>query len=224
MEELWKLIPGFEYYECSTLGRVKRTNGNILKPSLKKSGYYYVTLSFGIPYKKCLRVHRLIALTFIPNENNKPTVNHINGIKTDNRTTNLEWATNKEQTKHAIENKLMFISGEESSVSRLKDSDILPICKLYEEGESKTSISEKFDVSRHTIKLIVNNKAWKHIKRDRVFQKKKKMRKGKKVTPEIIKTIKDLLSNNTPIKEIAEKYNITIGFVYNIRSGRYFSE
>ena len=113
--EVWIGINGIEkYYQVSSEGRVKSLgriipNSNnrykkekILTPTLDKDGYQQVTLSIdGKVYTK--KVHRLVAEHFIMNEENKPSVNHINGNKADNRVDNLEWATDKEQMKHCKE-------------------------------------------------------------------------------------------------------------------------
>jgi len=110
MEEIWKDINGYEgKYQISNLGRVKslaRTTTyndgrkkfiieRILQPILCKIGYYSLGLSLdGVP--SVVTIHRLVALTFIPNPENKRAVNHKNGVKTDNRVENLEWVTDSE--------------------------------------------------------------------------------------------------------------------------------
>ncbi len=84
----------------SKSGRHFHRTGRFLKPAIDKDGY----LRCGFSHKgkrKCFLVHQLVAIAYIPNPFNKNTVNHINGIKIDNRLENLEWATNKEQTAHA---------------------------------------------------------------------------------------------------------------------------
>ena len=102
MEEVWKWATGYEgLYELSSLGRIRR-NGKILKcHKNKKTGYMYVCLSKnGIC--KFKTVHRLLAETFIPNIENKPCVDHIDGSRDNNSIDNLRWCTAKENCNYPI--------------------------------------------------------------------------------------------------------------------------
>ncbi len=103
MIEVFKDIVGYEgQYQVSNLGRVKVLKNNILmKPLLKRRGYFQVALFKNKQYKY-FNIHRLVALTFIPNPENKPQVNHIDGNKQNNNVNNLEWVTCSENIKHAF--------------------------------------------------------------------------------------------------------------------------
>lgn len=110
MDEIWKDIEGYEgEYQISNLGRVKSLPkkcfngkgyfikaGRILKPIQDKKGYLNVWLR-----KNIFKVHRLVAMTFIPNPDNLPQVNHKDGNKTNNKVINLEWVTDGENLLHA---------------------------------------------------------------------------------------------------------------------------
>lgn len=107
--EIWKDVVGYEgLYEVSNLGRIRR-DGRIKKPYVDHGGYLTVWLSKHSE-QKCLKIHRIVAMAFIPNHKNKATVNHINGVKTDNRVENLEWATHSENIIHANETGLRKVT------------------------------------------------------------------------------------------------------------------
>jgi hypothetical protein len=113
MEEIWKDVDGYEgLYKVSNLGRVlglrrksRKNSDNYLSPATNRKGYN--TLCFTKDkVKKTVKVYRIVAIAFIENPENKATVNHKNGIKTDDRAENLEWMTNLENMRHGYENGL----------------------------------------------------------------------------------------------------------------------
>lgn len=98
--EIWKEITNFSKYEISNYGNVKnKDTQKILQPSIK-SGYLCLSLTNNNGIRKSVKIHRLVALNFIPNPENKATVNHINHNKLDNNINNLEWMTTTEQNRH----------------------------------------------------------------------------------------------------------------------------
>lgn len=95
MSEIWKEIKGYEgLYQVSNLGRVRSLRYNkILKPCVSKTGYEYVLLVDRNSHNKNHRLHRLVAMTFLPNPENLPQVNHKDENKLNNCADNLEWCT-----------------------------------------------------------------------------------------------------------------------------------
>jgi hypothetical protein len=97
MEE-YKIIEGFENYSVSNFGNVKNNKtGKIINPRLNRNGYYIIDLHKN-GKRKTFKVHRLVALTFIPNPENKPSIDHINNDRTNNNVNNLRWCTNSENS------------------------------------------------------------------------------------------------------------------------------
>lgn len=99
MTEIWKDVDGFDMYEVSNLGQVRR-KPQVLKPGSIPSGHLTVALCKGKGRAKSMYVHRLVALAFLENPESKPIVNHKNGNPKDNDLRNLEWATSSENIAH----------------------------------------------------------------------------------------------------------------------------
>lgn len=101
-KEIYKVVVDYPNYAVSNLGNIKNlTTGIVIKGHLKDNKYLTVRLI----KEKALKIHRLVAIAFVPNPQNKPQVNHINAIKTDNRAVNLEWVNNRENVCHIAKKK-----------------------------------------------------------------------------------------------------------------------
>lgn len=110
MNEIWKEIKNYEgHYKISSFGNVC-SKVKQLKPFYNGKGYLYVNICKD-GKRETIAVHRLVGLAFIDNPENKPQINHIDGIKTNNNVLNLEWVDNSENVKHAYENNLMVSIG-----------------------------------------------------------------------------------------------------------------
>jgi len=107
--EEWKQISDFPKYEVSNKGGIRiKESGYIMKQFKNAAGYFRISLKNDVIKRKKLYVHRIVAKEFISNPENKPTVNHINNIRTDNRINNLEWSTMSEQALHKIKTNNTF--------------------------------------------------------------------------------------------------------------------
>ena len=130
------VIKGCENYIIFEDGVIINNNtGKEMKPHMEKTGYYRICLSKNDKQKNFM-LHRLIALAFIPNPDNKETVDHINRIKNDNRIENLRWASKSEQER----NKNCYTSTGLKFISK-------QVCKIYKQG-----FTYQFQINRPEIK------------------------------------------------------------------------
>lgn len=178
MKEEWKDIRQYKgLYQVSNYGQVKSLNhriktkinnqtaiirkGRVLKFSISR-GYATVILSKNGKKKKSF-IHRLVAEAFIPNRDNKPQVNHIDGNKLNNNVKNLEWATSSENIVHAFNIGLIKPPrGEKQGKSKLTEKDVVDI--RNSKGIFQKDLAKKYNVSQQEISRIINNKRWGYIK------------------------------------------------------------
>ena len=158
MDEEWRDIPGFEgRYQVSNLGRVKSlprevsnytgkllVKEKILKQRHDFKGYMRIDLKDNTGKHRYLGVHRLVALAFIPNPDNKPQINHIDGNKENNMLNNLEWVNNSENQLHAYRTGLSHVSEKAGKPKKAVLQISVDTNEVIEEFESLSDAKKKF--------------------------------------------------------------------------------
>lgn len=171
MAKVWKDIEGYEgLYQVSNYGQVRSLDrvdmrghslkGKVLKVRNDTKGYLLVNLSKN-GEKKTFNVHRLVALTLITNPENKPQVNHKNGIKSDSNVSNLEWNTSSENTQHAYDMGLSQAKGKNNGRAKLTKEQVREIYIKYnfEGGFTQRQLAKMYDMSQRQVFGIVNNQS-----------------------------------------------------------------
>ncbi len=162
--EIWKDINGFENkYSISQNGDVRNKNSGRLLKQWKCYGYSYVGLHQPDLYLR-IRVHKLVALYFIGDMPLGKQINHIDGNKSNNHFSNLEYITSSENNIHAIKMGLTPSRlGNGNGHSKLKEKEVIEIRKRYSLREKQKDLAKEFNVYQSRISTIVNRKEWKHV-------------------------------------------------------------
>lgn len=172
MNEVWKemIYQGKNYgfkFEISNQGRLRnKKNGHIYKTTVNK--YEQVCVSI-YGKKKSIRIHRAVAETFISDPNNYPVINHIDGNKLNNKSSNLEWCTHSKNTKHAYDTGLKpleKISGVNNYQSKLSEENIRYIRENYKPRDrhfGARALGRRFNIHHSCIEKIIHNESYKDI-------------------------------------------------------------
>ncbi len=166
--EIWKPVNGYEsIYSVSNLGRVKMlgrkwlssgfervSNERLIKPFLNKNKWHRVSLVIDNKNVKKFQLHRLVGIAFIPNPENKPEINHIDGNPSNNKVENLEWCTRAENAQHACDTGLMkpIRGGSNANAKRILCTTLGLEFSCLPEAE------EVLGISRSGISAVINNK------------------------------------------------------------------
>jgi len=161
----FKKVPGFEYYWCSEFGDIYSTYGNKIKKlsaPYDKYGYLRATLCAS-DRRHDLKVHQVVAKTFIGEIPKNMVVNHKDGNRTNNRFENLEYCTPADNERHARRVLGKRLLGEKASRSKLSNKEVLMIRKLADKGMNQIEIAKKFNIGQVQVSRIVLRKNWSHI-------------------------------------------------------------
>lgn len=164
IREEYRPIPNYKDYEISNLGKVRSlkqgSHGRILKPTHDRKNYLRVALSNCDGVQRFF-VHRLVAMSFIPNPYSLPIVNHKDNNPSNNTVGNLEWATQKKNMEYA-NSQGRLPKGEEKISSKLNDEQVREIASKVD-TQSINKLAKEFGVSTTTVYNIKKRLIWQHV-------------------------------------------------------------
>ena len=208
-------------YSVNDEGLVRNDKTNyILKNSIQQ-GYCHVTIYINKKAKR-MRVHRLVAEAFIPNPDNKPYVNHKDGIRSNNKIDNLEWTTPSENTQHAVDTGLFLPTREKPVIQYSLNGEKLNEFKsTMEAGRLTNSIPEKIVLCCQLKRKTHNNYQWRY-KEDEVekLQQVEECRTKAKQVAQLDKETGEILNIYPSMTAAAKAVNGTPSAIINIINGK----
>lgn len=199
-------------YRVSNIGTVINPDGKLANQWKNDRGYAYVRIKMPNGKNKSAKVHRLVALAFIPNPENKREVNHIIPVKDFNWVGNLEWTTSVENKYHARKHGLYKNAsynrvGQDRPGTKYSDETVRKVCKLLEEGKQPLEISMMLGVHRNLPGCIKYTGKWSHIAKDYNIPKPTK---SFRVYPSwLISDVKKMLEDGVSNRMIQEMYDLS---------------
>lgn len=172
--EIWKPTNVLgQLYEVSNTGRVRSVDrviksklgkdilreGRVLKTNITKGYVQAVLIARDERHQE--KVHRLVAMAFIPNPDGKEFINHINGVKHDNRVENLEWCTKSENTAHAHRTGLIkTMKGATHPTAKLSNETVI---RIYNEPGIYKNVALKYGTTQENVSAIKTGRTWSHV-------------------------------------------------------------
>lgn len=151
-------IPGFPGYSITESGEIFNSDGQECVPYIESNGYLRITLGGTRKY-----VHQLVAITYVPNPDNLPEVNHDDGDKMNNFYKNLEWMTHADNVKHGHRTGLTNNVGSNHGMAKLTDEAVREIRIQLSTGKTQREIAYDFGISQQLVSKIKTKANWKHI-------------------------------------------------------------
>lgn len=201
---------GFPEYCVDNKGRVYSLKSRrFLNLQYNDNGYICVTLRVD-GKTKTLKVHRLVAMTYLADSFfDGAHVNHIDGDKSNNEVSNLEWVTRSKNMQHAYQTGLVI-----SKSDRIQDDIVHEICLHLEQGSRVPDVASMFGITRDQVYRIISGTAYNYISFEYNLTK---VPKQQKLSPETVVTVCENLNQGLPVKTIAEKTGVNLSTVKAIK-------
>jgi hypothetical protein len=169
--EQWKPVPGWEQYECSNLGQIRRAvesrihpAGFVLSPKVDRHGYLKISLWRNGEVRHT-QVHRIVAETWHgPCPSLRHQAAHNDGVRTNCKSSNIRWATAKENSADRAAHKIWNpANGSSHWKAKLNEKNVLEMKAMHLSGKKQTEIAQHFGVSKATVCEILKGKSWVHV-------------------------------------------------------------